>query len=156
RRVREDAELRATCLLGRLLDFEPEAEIGAVDAEAERRFVVRHARERRAQLDADALPPDALANALDEREDELASGERHLDVELRQLLQAVRARILVAEATRDLVVALEARDDKELLCDLRRLRQRVELARLQPRGHDEVARALGRGLPEHRGLDVDE
>ena len=35
--------------------------------------------------------------------------ERHLDVELGELRLAVGARVLVAEAARDLVVALEAR-----------------------------------------------
>ena len=61
------------------------------------------------ELDADALAPDARDDPLHQREEELAVGERHLDVELRQLLEAVGARILVAEAARDLVVALEAR-----------------------------------------------
>ena len=133
-----------------------EAKVGPVDAEAQHRLVVGHPLERRLELDADALAPDARDDALHQREDELAVRERHLDVELRQLLQAVGARILVAHAARDLVVALEAGDDEQLLRDLRRLRQRVELAGLQARRDDEVARALGRRLPEHRRLDVDE
>ena len=156
RRVREDAELGAARRVGRLLDLHPEAQVGPVDAEAEHRLVVRHAVERRGELDADALAPDANSDSLHQGEDELAVGERHLHVELSQLLQAVGAWILVAQAARDLVVALESGDHEELLRDLRRLRQRVELARLQPRRHDEVARALGRRLPEHRRLDVDE
>ena len=36
------------------------------------------------------------------------------------------------------------------------LRQRVDVARLEARGHDEVAGALGRGLDEERRLDLDE
>ncbi len=60
-------------------------------------------------------------------------GEGQLDVELGDLLDAVGAEILVAEADRDLVVALEAGDHEQLLGDLRRLRQRVEAAPLQPR-----------------------
>src|SRR5438270_1518041 len=62
----------------------------------------------------------------------------------------------VAEGDGDLVVAVEARDDEKLLRDLRRLRQRVELALLQPGRHEEVARALRGRLPEDRRLDVDE
>ena len=57
----------------------------------------------------------ARDDPLHQREEELAVGERHLDVELRQLLQAVGAQILVAEAARDLVVALEAGDHEQLL-----------------------------------------
>ena len=155
-RVGEDAELGAARRLGRLLDLHPEAQVGPVDAEAQHRLVVAHPLERRLELHADALAPDAHDDPLHQREQELAVGERHLDVELRQLLEPVGARILVAHAARDLVVALEPGDDEQLLRDLRRLRQRVELARLQARRDDEVARALGRRLPEHRRLDVDE
>ena len=54
--------------------------------------------------------------------------ERHLDVDLRELGLAVGAQVLVAEAARDLEVAVEARDHQDLLEELRRLRQRVELA----------------------------
>ena len=108
------------------------------------------------ELDADALAPDRRDHPLHQPEQELLVGEGHLDVELGDLLHAVGAEILVAEADRDLVVALEAGDHEQLLRDLRRLRQRVELAALQPRRHEEVAGALGRRLPEDRRLDVDE
>ena len=72
--------------------------------------------------------------------------ERHLDVDLRELGLAVGAQVLVAEAPHDLEVAVEARDHQELLVELRRLRQRVELARVDAAGHEVVARALGRRL----------
>ena len=82
--------------------------------------------------------------------------ERGLDVDLRELGLAVGPQVLVAEALHDLVVAVEARDHEELLEELRRLRQRVEVAVVQARGHEELTRAFGRGLVEHRRLDVDE
>ena len=83
-------------------------------------------------------------------------GERHLHVELRQLLQPVGAEVLVPEAARDLVVALEARDREQLLVDLRRLRQGEEAAALKAGRDEEVARALRRRLRHDRRLDVDE
>ena len=55
--------------------------------------------------------------------------ERQLDVELRELRLAIRAKVLVAHAVRELEIAVEARDHAELLVQLRRLRQRVEAAR---------------------------
>ena len=113
-------------------------------------------RERRLDLDPEALAPDARVHPLHQLEEELLVGEAHLDVELRDLLDAVGAEILVAEADRDLVVAVEAGDHRQLLQDLRALRQRVEAARLQARRDDEVARALGRRLEEDRRLDVEE
>ena len=82
------------------------------------------------QLDVDALAPDRWHHALHEIDDELPVRERHLDVELRDLLDTVGAQVLVPEADGDLVVAVEAADDEQLLEDLRRLRQRVEAAGL--------------------------
>ena len=104
----------------------------------------------------EALAPDRGEHLLHQREELLAVGERHLDVELRDLLHAVGAQILVPEADRDLVVAVEAGDHRQLLEDLRALREREEAALVQPARHDEVARALGCRLVEDRRLDVEE
>ena len=82
--------------------------------------------------------------------------ERRLDVDLRELGLPVLTQILVAEAARDLEVAVEAGDHEQLLIELRRLRQRVELARMHAARHEIVARALGRGLREDRRLDLEE
>ena len=154
--AREDAELRAARELGRVLELEPVAQVGLVGAEAAVGLGVGHAREGRVELDSQRLAPDRLHHPLHQLEDQLLVGKGHLDVELRDLLDAVGAEILVAEADRDLVVALEVGDHEQLLGDLRRLRQRVEAARLEPRRHEEVARALRRRLPQDRRLDVDE
>jgi hypothetical protein len=59
-------------------------------------------------------------------------GEAHLGVELHELELAVGAQILVAQAARDLVVAVHAADHEQLLEQLRALGQRVELAGRQP------------------------
>ena len=76
--------------------------------------------------------------------------EAHLDVELGELEPAVGARGLVAEAAHDLVVAVLAAHHQQLLQLLRRLRQRVERARLQAGRHQEVARTL-RGAARQQG-----
>ena len=47
-------------------------------------------------------------------------------------------------------------DHQDLLEELRRLRQRVPLAAVDARGHEEVARALGRRAGQHRRLDLEE
>ena len=88
--------------------------------------------------------------------DLVAVEEGGLDVELRKLRLPVGAQILVAEATHDLVVAIEARHHQQLLEDLRRLRQREELPGLRAARHQVVARALGRRLGQHRRLEIDE
>ena len=81
--------------------------------------------------------------------------ERRLDVDLRELRLPVLAQILVAKAARDLEVPVEARDHEQLLVELRRLRQRVELARMHAARHEIVASAFGRGLGEDRRLDLE-
>ena len=151
----EDAELRAPGRLRRVLELEAEARVGLVRAEAPVGFGERHPRKRRLDLDAEALAPDRREHLLLEGEELLAVGKRHLDVELRDLLDAVGAKVLVAEADRDLVVAVEAGHHRQLLEDLRALRQREEAPLVQPAGHDEVARSLGGGLEEDRRLDVE-
>ena len=81
----------------------------------------------------------------------------HLEVELVELArQAVGARVLVAKTRRDLEVAVEARHHQQLLVLLRRLRQRIELARMNPRRHQEVARAFRRRRRQDRGLEFEE
>eukprot|EP00982_Pelagococcus_subviridis_P004389 29149-Pelagococcus_subviridis.AAC.1 len=75
---------------------------------------------------------------------------------LRELRLTVRAQVLVAEAARDLVVPVRARDHEHLFEELRRLRQRVARAGLQPRRDEIIPRAL-RGRPrQHRRLDLEE
>ena len=86
----------------------------------------------------------------------LALDERHLEVELAELELAVGAEILVAPAGGDLVVAVDPADHAELLEELRRLGEGVELPGLQPHRHEEVARAFGRAARHGRRPDVDE
>ncbi len=88
----------------------------------------------------------AAQNFSTTREDVLAAREAHLQIDLREFELAVGALVFVAEAAGDLEVAVEAGDHQDLLEDLRRLRQRVKLAGMHAAGHQEIARALGRGL----------
>jgi hypothetical protein len=63
---------------------------------------------------------------------------------------------MVAEAAHDLEVAIGPGDHQQLLEDLRRLRQRVELAGVDAARHQEVARAFRRRLRQDRRLDFPE
>ena len=68
----------------------------------------------------------------------------------------IEAQVFVAEAAGDLEIAVEPRDHEQLLVDLRRLRQRVTLARVHARRDEIVARALGCRLGEDRRFDLQE
>ena len=70
----------------------------------------------------------------------------HLDIELVELAgRTVGAGVLVAEAGRNLEVAVEARHHQVLFELLRRLRKGIELAGVHPARHQEVARAFRAG-----------
>ena len=79
-------------------------------------------------------------------------GELH--VELGEFKLAIGAQGFVAETAGDLVVAIEAGHHEDLFEQLRALRQRVELAFVHARRHEEIARAFRRGLGQDRGFDV--
>lgn len=92
----------------------------------------------------------------DEGEHLVLADEAGLGVELHELVLAVGAQILVAQAAGDLEVAVGAADHQQLLVELRALGQGVELAGLLAARHQELAGAFGGGGHEHRGLDLDE
>ena len=143
---------------GDLLHLNRVAQIGLVAAvfaegvgERNPRPVLRH------RLALGKLLEHARDHRLHRREHVLLGDETHLDVELVELAgQAVGARVLVAKTGRDLEVAVEAAHHQELLVLLRRLRQRVELPGMNPRGHQEIARAFRRGGRQDRGLEFEE
>ena len=112
---------------------------------------------RRHRLAAGEFLEHAAQHRLDRREHVLLGDEAHLDVELVELAgRAVGAGVLVAKARRDLEIAVEARHHDELLELLRRLRQRVELAGMNARRHQEVARAFRARRRQDRGLELEE
>ena len=122
------------------------------------RLVVRNARKRRRRhLPVGELREQPGQHRLDRREHIVLLDERHLEVELVELARrSIGARILVAEARRDLEVAIEARHHQQLLELLRRLRQRVELARVNAARHQIVARAFRRARRQDRRLILEE
>ena len=140
------------------MQLEPEADVGLVRAEAIERLAIGEAREGRG-LDGsigDGRPADGDGHRLDEAHHVGLGHEAHLQVQLAELGLAVAAQVLVAEAARDLEVAVHAGDHEQLLELLRALRQGVDAARLEARGHDEVAGPFGRRLDKHRRLDLHE
>ena len=87
----------------------------------------------------------------------LLGGEAHFQVELIEFARgAVGAGVLVAKTGRDLEVAVEAGDHQQLLELLGRLRQGVELARMDAGRHQIVPGAFRRRGGENRGLELGE
>ena len=123
------------------------AQVGLVGAVFQHRFLVGDARKFAGRGDGPAVGEfleHAGQHRLDRVEHVVLGDEAHLEIELVEFARAaVGAGILVAEAGRDLEIAVEARDHDQLLEHLRRLRERVELARMDPARDQIVARALG-------------
>ena len=94
---------------------------------------------------------------LHDAQDILLLDEAHLKVELVEFaVEAIGARVFIAKAWRDLEIAIETRHHDELLILLGRLRQRVELARMQARGHQEITRPFRRRGGQDRRLELEE
>ena len=105
------------------------------------------------QIDADGLERGG-EESFDDGEDDFGAREGDLQVDLGELGLTVGAQVFVAEAARDLEVLVEAGDHEDLLEDLRRLRQRVELAGMNAAGDEVVARAFGRGARHEGRFDL--
>jgi hypothetical protein len=86
----------------------------------------------------------------------LAAREGHLQIHLRELELAIGSLVLIAEAARDLEIAIEAGDHENLLEDLRRLRKRVKLACMHAAGDQKISSSLGCGLVQDGRFDFEE
>ena len=102
------------------------------------------------------LLPQLLDQALVQGDDVVLGDEAHLQVHLGELGLTVGAQVLVAEAAGDLEVAVKAGQHQDLLVQLRRLGQGVEVARLHTAGYQIVAGAFRGALDQHGGLDLAE
>src|SRR5690606_28873459 len=151
--VGEYLEAGAAEMLRHFLHDDRVAQIRLVRAVFAHGFVVRDAREGlRYRFAVGKSLEDAAHNRLHGGEHVLLFHEAHFEVELVELAwQAVGARVLVAETGRDLEIAIESRHHDELFVDLRSLRQRVELAGMDARRHEEVAGAFRRRCRQDRG-----
>ena len=151
----EHAERRVLEVFGALDELDVETQVGLIGAEPAHRLVIGDPRDRGGDLVAGGLPH-VREDVLGERDHVVLVDEAHLHVELGELGLAVGAEILVAVAAGDLVIPLHSRHHEQLLEQLRGLRERIERARLQSRGNQEVAGALGGRTGQCRRLDLDE
>ena len=153
----EDLELAAGDDGGEVGKLQSEAYVRLVAAEARHGLLVGEVGygEGHALVRADGLDEGGV-EARHEGDDIVGVHERHLEVELRELGEAVGAGVFVAEAAGYLEVAVRAGDHQELLQLLWGLREGVEAALVDAAGDEIVPRALGCALDEDGGFDLDE
>ena len=154
--LEEDLKVGGLCNVRDVFQFESETGVGFVRSKAVHGLVVGKPREGALQFNALDRFKDHGQQLLHERDDVVLLHKGQLKIDLGELGLAVRAEVLVAEALHDLVVTLEPGDHQDLFKKLRRLRQRVEHAGIDPARDQIVPRALGRALGQKGRLDIDE
>ena len=145
--------------LGQILQFDKahaETHIGFVATVVFHGIGPRHAQERLVELDTADFLEQMLDHALEDIENILLLHKRHFAVDLRKLGLTVGPQVFVAETLYNLEIAVEARHHQQLLEGLRRLRQRIELARIHSRRYHKVAGSLGSRLNQYRRLHLEE
>ena len=137
-----------------VLELKAEAQVGLVGAEAVHSLTPGHAQEGGLHVHVQDLLEDPLQEALLDAHHVVLVDEGHLQVDLGELRLTVCAQVLVTEAAGDLHIAVKAGQHQQLLVLLGGLGQSIELAGVDTGGDQIVTGALGGGLGEHGGLDL--
>src|SRR3546814_15149756 len=98
-----------------------------------------------------------MKHRLDSIEDVILRDEAHFEIKLVEFARrTLGTGVFVTKARRDLELAIEARNHKQLLAHLRRLRQRVEFHRLHAARHQLLTVAISRVGRPYRPLTLRE
>ena len=116
---RENLELHGAHEIAHFNQLKIDTQVRFVGAVAMHCFGVGHARKRLRKLDVDRFFEDMANHALDSTGYRGLVDEAHLDIELREFRLTVGPQVFVAEATHDLVVAVQAGHHQQLLEQLR-------------------------------------
>ena len=152
----EDTEAEPGEKVGEVDQLPGDPKVGLVGPVELQRLAVGESWEGEVKLPAEGPTPHPLEHALADAENVVHAHERHLDVDLRELRLPIRPQVFVAQAARDLKIAIVAGHHQELLVELRRLRKRVELAGIHAAGNQVVPRTFRRPPREERRLDLQE
>ncbi len=155
RRTGEHLELHRLHEIRDLAKLERIPEIRLIRAESLQCLRICHARKRRRQFDIEHFLEHRTDQLLHDAGNGTFVDETHFQIELREFGLSIRAQVLVAETTHDLVIAVQPRHHQELLENLRRLRQCKKFARVGPAGDDVIAGSFRRRFRQHRRFDID-
>ena len=151
----EHLETALAKIVGEIDQLHAKAAIGLVAAVGADRFAIGQAREGRRDVDPARRLENRGQHSLHQSVNVIRPDERGFDVDLGELRLAIGAQVFVAKAFRDLKIFFHPADHEQLLVLLRRLRERVEFARQDSAGDEEIARAFRCALGQDRRLDFD-
>ena len=107
-RILEHGEAAVLHAVGKVRKFHIEPRIGLIGAVAVHGVLPRDTRQRKLNVEVQRFFEQTLNEALVHRHDVVRFDERHFKVDLRKVRLTVRTKVLVAEAARDLHVAVES------------------------------------------------
>ena len=154
-RTREHLEAAILHYLGEIGQLISKANVGLVRAEALHCLGIGHTNEVLGKLLAAKFFQQLFQEALVHLHYVICRYEGHLGINLGKLGLTVSTQILVAIATGDLEITVEAGHHQQLLVQLRRLGQCVKFALMHTGGHQIISRSLGSGLAQVGGFNVD-
>ncbi len=154
-RTGEHLELDSVELIGNIHQFQRDAQVGLIRAVPAHGLFERHVREF-AKLQIQHFLEQLADHAFGDTDDVRFIEEAGLDVDLGELGLAISAKVFVAEALGDLIVAVETGNHQQLLEQLRRLRQGKEITGMGAARHQIVTRAFRCRTPQDRGFHIEE
>jgi len=153
-RAAEHLEIHIPHKVAHTDQFQVHAQVGPVGAVALHGLGIGHAR-KFGQRHIENLLEQPAHHALGDIHHILFRHETGLDIDLGELRLAVGAQVLVAETTRNLVIAVKPRDHQQLLEQLGGLGQGKKLSRVRAAGHQVVAGTLRCRPGQYGGFHIE-
>ncbi|CAB4600990.1 unannotated protein [freshwater metagenome] len=151
----EGVELGGGKVRRELNEFHAEANIGLIGTETFLRLLPGHTRDIAHLLTSDFFDCSRNGHG-NERENFFLRNEAGFGVELHEFELAIGTEVFVAQATSNLVVAIDTANHAQLLEQLWALRQGIERTRRQTAGDHEIPCPFRRGRNEHWSFDFNE
>ena len=127
--------------------------VGAIEVDG---IIIADSREGLRQVRTDRLFEHRAEHIFGNVEHVIAGDKAHFNIDLCELRLAVAACVFITVAAGNLKIAVKAGDHQYLLVQLRGLRQRIKLARIEAGRHQIVARALRRRFNKGRRFNFQE
>ena len=139
-----------------VLQLKAKTDIGLVRAEAIHGFLIRHTDKVLFHIDVVELTHQIFDKAFVHSDNIVLHHKGHFGVDLGKFRLTVCTEVLIAVATGDLEITVKAGEHQQLLIQLRRLGQSIELTGMHTAGHQIVSCAFGSGLDQVGGFNVNE
>ena len=143
-------------MLGNIHQLHAETQIWLIGTIALHSLIPGHTQELSRNLSIQSLLENLTHHTFHHGKNGFLIYEGHLNIQLSKLRLTICTEILIAEAAYNLEILLHTRNHQNLLVNLRRLWQSIELTWVQTAWYQEVTGTLWGGLTKHRSLNLQE